>query len=1306
MWASVMFLAMSMSTRDHGAIFATLTAYSTNTEMAPKFISNVYVAMAMERAASGYSKHLTMLVSSNKWKQAFDDTRWMTQLPHSSADVAPDCLGLWSAITRTINTAFPSWRAWAAWQPSLPCLTLRASLAAKEGMAHAKQYCILEGPDMTGHLQPTLEVGMAARMQVPEIVNGVTHLTLDGTSFAGEFKSVSGFCIKFKTSCDNQWDFLRRFGGALDSAAAGSQWHQALFKMLCLDKIPEDTDLAILEALGPHYPQEAIESLLKFYTFSSKPGLPEVRIIRGFMQCWGSAWFDERLRCAIGPTLSSRVLSCMTTLKGALKLFPYTSGDQNDEDQSSIEQSTLPLSGWQPSENLLLELQSFGAVIKDYTWLLASFDYPTQALLARWPSVCLIQRLIVMRGFLLRGTNQGESSSSRRVLLKQVDEFVRSQFIVQPQEARACGRLLVERLLKLWPSLKSDKHKLLALSLAEGLFNPFDPRWQCLDSISTLEEGAVQRLCDLSEGTIQEAVEATYVLLHAKTYCKTIASKHWALVITRSLNTRGPAMARHGLDNRSARDFVTWLGAIANLMNLWPLQSAQASEEGEHAQELSYSLQIWLPSMRKYVAVLESFDTATQHSSARSSTVRILLGSYCRRELAEQLFPVLQRMKDEKFEPCLALMQSMLARLDAVGDNAVQISTSVARLSAASTTGLQICKRLLAHDGDPQMVAAAKVLRTWWFSQGNLSQPDRDAFCAVWSVLELPLDADLSKQDLDSASSSIEQRIAELLDQAAQLEGLRQALKLKDAPGTQALLASIGIEDSKPFDDMLAALPGEIADFVERDADNVLELQYPLTDDEVKALQRIAMGVGRSKMLLVRLLFDVEDSTPIAFCLHLSNESPSKAATDRNDDRISSLAVSNSKIDAKVVALRESEYASEYAFNNGHAKDTTSQMAKSDSTNKKRDAKCRHDPWYARIAPSLLPEVQTCYGEENRTTYQLRRALHRHMQQPFTSLESTYTYISTLLKDLTSSCIVCGVTPVNPARLHRSTTCNTDCGLILRRSSLNIRLADIIHDDPVADLLLTSIHAAAVKNNPLLLPSSPISAKSDILTALAGVSKLSTIDKTADLVDITRDWPSRSESILNYALTHYRGFLASATTQQLRIPSMPGAAQFLLANTTPELERDFAARLASSGLTEPKVLFHGTSMDRLYAILTQGLRVQSNTNLMTHAAVYGAGIYAAESPGTALGYATNYFCTSSASSGWRYSAFSNRRVLLSLAYAGTAPGRSDGIHVVQDPKMLVVRYVFLVPLGFQAPIAGHVVPAILSVFSSLRRGAV
>lgn len=127
-------------------------------------------------------------------------------------------------------------------------------------------------------------------------------------------------------------------------------------------------------------------------------------------------------------------------------------------------------------------------------------------------------------------------------------------------------------------------------------------------------------------------------------------------------------------------------------------------------------------------------------------------------------------------------------------------------------------------------------------------------------------------------------------------------------------------------------------------------------------------------------------------------------------------------------------------------------------------------------------------------------------------------------------------------------------------------------------------------------------------------------------------------------------------------------------------------------------------MDRLFAILCQGLKILSQTALQVHGAVYGTGIYLAVEPSLAVSYSRASQKRPSSFS-TQHAEFVNKRVLLGIEYAGEEGQKNNGMYVATDPSKLLLRYVFLLPQSFNAPLANHVVPAMQSNFHTLKAGA-
>jgi hypothetical protein len=247
-------------------------------------------------------------------------------------------------------------------------------------------------------------------------------------------------------------------------------------------------------------------------------------------------------------------------------------------------------------------------------------------------------------------------------------------------------------------------------------------------------------------------------------------------------------------------------------------------------------------------------------------------------------------------------------------------------------------------------------------------------------------------------------------------------------------------------------------------------------------------------------------------------------------------------------------------------------------------------------------------------------------------------------------------------------------------------------------MLLSSVYSAACTGSLKLLPGCPIGAPSSIKTILDSLPKLSVIRDAVDISSVLAEYHADAERLISWACTHFRGYITTASGL-CKIKNLPtGTHQFVLANAGPKLESAYQSRLPKPS-SETTVLFHGTSLDRLPAILAQGLIVCSGTPLERTGAVYGKGIYLAEDPAYSFSFASLH-------SSWRNSALPNMRLMLGCEVVGKSRGVARGIHIVKDEASVIVRYIFLFPQNAVAPVANHVVTAMGSAMVALRTGVV
>jgi hypothetical protein len=660
---------------------------------------------------------------------------------------------------------------------------------------------------------------------------------------------------------------------------------------------------------------------------------------------------------------------------------------------------------------------------------------------------------------------------------------------------------------------------------------------------------------------------------------------------------------------------------------------------------------ILLPALRTRVERLGAYLstlTRLEDTLGSGSVVQTFLMG-CDGPYIEDLLDILDTFKQHDNEHRQPAMHVALSRLTRHGCNAKDIKETLKLIAGTTLDGAAAIVRI-SELCQRTSIQVAEAMLASWLQAYNTPRMDQRALKAVAQVLDMHLDdhGDPSAESLEKADSYFDDQVAELLAEAQRLDALRMALKAADPDGTSEVLNSLGVHEPSHLEDTLSKLPSTLVDVVEKVGDQEVEIHFPLT--HLTELQRLSLGIGTAQSLLLRLVVGGA-AMPPGFCMHLDNEPKSLTIADG------------------------------------------------------------HSPWLL-FEDSTPPNSLFCHGQANRATYQLCRILWRQLRAGFKSLEETHKLLIESINNMSHNCIVCGAP--HGVSLHRSTVCQIQsCRDIARSTNLEIRLPDIKHDPPVVDLLLTIVHAVATANKlDLLLPGCPITGAAPLLQLLNKLPPASDLQDSDDLSKALRALDLQCETFLTWLLNSYGGFLASATGQ-LRIPSLPGSHQFLLANASPAIESTFSSHLSqittTSSTPQTRILFHGTSLDRLHAILTQGLRVCSGGPLQRHGASYGNGIYMADEPATAWGYSSAVRAADRViTDNWKGSKFRNVRVLLGCEFAGESRSVSAGIHRIEekDRGRLMVRYVFLLPQVGRMPLSGHVTPAMGSVFDGLRRGKV
>lgn len=378
------------------------------------------------------------------------------------------------------------------------------------------------------------------------------------------------------------------------------------------------------------------------------------------------------------------------------------------------------------------------------------------------------------------------------------------------------------------------------------------------------------------------------------------------------------------------------------------------------------------------------------------------------------------------------------------------------------------------------------------------------------------------------------------------------------------------------------------------------------------------------------------------------------------------------------------------------------------------DAFCVHVEEEVGVAPTTshtwtkfrddcgLPTHFSCHGERTRLEFIVSRAVWRTLQSGGLDIAKLYARVKNLVHNSANECNVCAADI--GARLHRATRCGSAlCNLLARDVGFDVQIEPLRRDSRAMDLMLTSVYAAALTRKSELLPRLPDVFDRDVIKLVALLDALPATQSIAQAVNVytsLKQVAKNGDLFASWLCNMSRTYVISAKGHW-KIPNMPGIHQFLVVDNPPEIEAAFA----NHNHIQPRmVLFHGTSMDRLYSIFAQGLRVLSNTPLMKHGAVSGPGIYFSTETSMPASYAA------STSRVVRQPAFFRSRkdfdgpqVLLGCEHAG--PANKGGVFVVTDPTKVIVRYIFLVPKGVAFPVAKDIIAPMISTFHSLRASA-
>jgi hypothetical protein len=1234
-------------------------------------------AILMRGAITDFSAQLEGFRLRCQWAAAYEAVLWMTELAKTSPAFTPPGRLLPEHI---LDSQFPTWRLWTYWKPQVHRLRILAS-SDQDKLAIVSDLVALEGPDLISGKKNTLREGLLARY------GGVKDLV-----------RWHGVVIQLpERTRENLRSVLERVARALEIATAASgAGHQDLFhlfrQLMVAQPITTDS-LDIFEATCKILyttRNDVYNTVREIYDDRDHLGGQNMLALQHLF----SAFEDDRSLDLRGLLLTSRL---RTGIEKCIQ-------DCREAIQTHIDKGLQ----WM---NLALEYHEFYTILQE-----SEHYWPSELqklnVYPRWPSRDQMKAVVEIydaaRAHLSEPVNSdppavmtkdntptsttlGEDSNPLHFLATCVQDFCVDRVLGGATISISSQRTMTA-IMHVWESTSTPQidfsRRKLAILVIKSVGTDFILRYRCLAEIATgkqcvesktFTEELVSVLIK-SESDMSQAIVEFTDLLAAKevsTLCWRDLLYIWLEKQCQPGVPKGKTVLEHSLQKMKT---TQWLSFMERLEALFSDRPASNPIHRPVPSILQPALIDCKTEMSKYKSTLKRLEAVIGDTLG---PVRYVLDNS---SWVENLVEILGCLRLVEDKPVEKLMQGLVGKLQVDKKNDEKVKEALLNLASASPEVSEACYKIwdAKHDGlnipglpaaqggvddVPSYVANSTQLRgarfvvstavppnppsqkrcvppavvetmvAGWLQRTDISERDWDAIVSVAGLLDIDTEVHSSSSwtvQLKEAAAFWEGIANEIVKEANRLEILQRALKAKDPKGTVLLLQELGIPYNSLLDEEIMNLPLEIMDSVERVADDGVEISFPLT--AFTELQRSAMGIPQtSHSLILRLTqYGSEASLP-SFCIHFNN--------DKNLDTLT------------------------------------------------------HSPW--RCTPgSRPPHELVCSTPQTALVWQLARILHTRLKAANTSISDLHRLVVQKLSQLGQLCIACETSHAAPkTHLRRSTPCNlVVCARLWYALPLAVRIPEIRTDTYAVDAMLTGVYAAAQSGRLELLPACPIPNTAAIKTILNALPSVTVLSHAVNLSAVLHSHHPDAEKLLSWACVQHRGYIASATGL-LKVPNMPtGTHQFVLASARPHLEHRFASRLTHPG-AQTTVLFHGTTMDRLPAILAQGLRVCSGTALQRTGAAHGRGVYMAEEPATSLTYAPT-------STSWRNSGLGGMRVVLGCEVRG--PGRwvSTGIHVVTEERDVMVRYVFFLTGSAIVPIAGHVVPAMGSAMKALRVGAV
>ncbi|KAF2855037.1 hypothetical protein T440DRAFT_464347 [Plenodomus tracheiphilus IPT5] len=1246
----------------HGADAAGLYLQGLCTAMRQTNVSNLDIlpefVVLLRRAFADYAAQLEGFRLRCDWNAAHTAIFWLKEMNDTSVAIRPT-----RKVTpeRLFDHFFPAWRMWAAWEPDTNRLT-RLAIVDSSWLALIGDVLSLEGPDIINGRQETLRDGLVAMYEVGKPWVQYQGLVIEVSQGKKESLRI----------------ILRRVANGVDSIQgrpAGGCGLLDLFRKLVIARPITDEGLYIFEAAsGIHNTSgdDIYTSVGLLYTNQESLDGEHVASLQQVIRTLASPTATKLRGAMIHPWLIRGFEKCIKSCQAAIKAHI---DDRLD---------------WM---SLALELHTFCIEVKESVHIFPLLGPDTKAQLQSWISTehmdiikdifVTLQKLSTINARTVKATSAIKTPEStaqplpRRAqktqhpLERVIEEFYTNRCLQHGDVARETQDV-IDDLLRIWkgttgPVVDNDRRS-LAILVSELAQDNSALRNECLKEIATENRllrppAFIQDILAIMQQYQNEPDPATVALtkLLVERQAWTRCWKNLLLIwLVRSNKSSPPwsffgsRLLEHTLQTMRAAEWLDFMRKLEALFN------GYLEPTGTYPIELQSGLLAWKSQVSKYTTTLTKLEHQLSDDGLHESVQYILFHG---EEVSHDPFvSILECIDKSQGEPGECIMHLAAGKLSAKSRNEDQVKDCVLIVKGATIDEEELYAKIWStccgDSGIPERADSSVQ-----------TEPDQ-------TTATLPL---TRKNDLPLAVREV------IVAGYLQDDTLRQTVKtaiesiaiLFDLNIYKADIPAEKLNEARSF---WAGIEVEIRQEAERLRGVIKQLKQ--VDPQGTILFLEEHGIPEQSPLDAEL-----EQLPLNILEAIDKIGDNEVEISFPLSGLSQLQRNRMGVpkEATTVILRLS---TDYTGN----------------TPQKYSVEFR-----CHVSPEEKAPARKVF------LWQLSRMFYLRIHKGRIPIEEIHQSVTKRIQNMGHVCVSCGrAQNASQINLIRPAPCDlTACQEAWEALPIDVRLPEIKSDPFVVDLLINAFYEAARTNKLELLPgwerliaddawtTTQLPAlTTNIMRIANALPTLTVMGHAVRLSAILSSYDPLADRAITWSCTHFPGILATATGL-CKIPNLPpGTHQFILVSSNPSQETKFAARIPKTSPQKTTVVFHGTSMDRLAAILDQGLKICSGTALQRIGAAHGKGIYLADEPSTSFSYSPAYL-------GWHNSGLANMRVLLGCEVAGVGmPLPSSGVHVVTDEASVMVRYVFLFPNNASVPEARHIVPAMESGIRAVKSGNV